>query len=112
MNKVKPLITLLTHHHRVECSNAVKTAKKHNNDFHELKHSDGSMVVSKACLETKKLHRILIRKENLKAYIGWRNGKAKIESLNFLSKDDREFLKSGVSPKGWKKRFNLNHNHM
>ena len=93
---------------RVACSNTVKVAKKETIKIGELildKNTNGGFTVKGNCLETKKPYEIVLNKKESQGFIKWKRGLAIEKAMPTVSADNRETLKSGVSPKGWKQRF-------
>ena len=65
--------------------------------------TDGSsVIISGKCVFTGEIYVVIAKKSE---YLKWQQGEVIQRAMPSLSKDDREFLISGISPKGWKQAF-------
>ena len=64
--------------------------------------SDGTTKIFGPCVFTKELHTVVVNTAELQK---WYNGERIQDALVSSSVDDREFLISGISPKGWDKHI-------
>ena len=67
---------------------------------------NGDLQIQDYCRVNGKSHTVTIPKSDVKGYHQWRNRDGLIQDcIPNVSKDDREFLISGTSPKGWEELF-------
>lgn len=67
---------------------------------------DGTVNISGHCVFTKKPYKIeRVKEEQWQAYL---NGALVQNAFKGMSKDDREFIISGISPEGWLNTFGPN----
>lgn len=65
---------------------------------------NGQLIISGNCKVTGEEYKIMVPK---KGYYDWQAGDLIQNAMPSVSKEDREFLKSGISPKGWEQLFRL-----
>lgn len=63
---------------------------------------ESEITISGNCIETGKPYSVTVKRKD---YDDWKRGKLAQKAFPYLSKEDREFIISGVSPEGWKKMF-------
>lgn len=66
---------------------------------------DDELTVTAYCIITKKPYSVTVPKSNFVSYL---HGTLVQDAFPTLSKEDREFLISGISPEGWVKTFGEN----
>jgi hypothetical protein len=63
---------------------------------------DSTVHISGRCVVTGKYWSVMVPRKGFNA---WRDGTLIQEALPGLSKEDREFLQTGISPEGWSIKF-------
>ena len=63
---------------------------------------DFSVVISGKCVFTGEFYSVIVNRDE---YIKWERGELIQRAMPNLSAEKREFLISGISPKGWKQTF-------
>lgn len=76
----------------------------HHCECREVYNPHGYVFTGK-CVETGEMHSVTIPGPELFAY---RQGAKIQDAMSSISPEDREFLMSGVSPKGWKNLWDTN----
>lgn len=71
--------------------------------FNAILNDDATVKVSAPCVKTQEEYSVILTQED---FAKWRSGIGHIQDqLPNLSIEDREFLISGISPKGWQQIF-------
>lgn len=72
------------------------------NIYNTRNNGDGTLTVSANCMHTKEPYEVKVRADALRQ---WLAGAHIQDCMSEVSKDNREFLISQISPKGWKQMF-------
>ena len=76
------------------------------NEITEEMLANGDMKIEGKCISTKEPHEIIIPKASIEGYYKWRYDREPLtKTLPNMSRDDREFLITGYTPKGWAQDF-------
>jgi hypothetical protein len=74
-------------------------------EFKVTPQDDGTVIVSAPCVFTKEAHSVRVNAEKYEHYISNKQTAMIQDVFPMESADTREFLTSGISPKGWTQAF-------